>query len=54
MKKREKTYLKPDKYRCPMCKQQVPSSDYLFWHRRSASGAWTIVEGCRKCRDSKL
>jgi hypothetical protein len=51
MKKHEKTYLQSAKYRCPLCKQEVLPSDYLFLRRRSASGAWTIVERCRKCKD---
>ncbi len=52
MKKQEKTYLNSNKYRCPLCKQWVPSVDYLYSRRRTASGAWILVESCRKCRDA--
>lgn len=51
MKKDEKTYRQSSKYRCPLCKQYVSSADYLFSHRRSPKGVWTIVEHCRTCRD---
>lgn len=54
MKKEEKTYLQSSKYRCPLCKQYVLPSDYLFSHRRSSKGVWTIVERCRKCKDMGL
>ena len=51
MKTKEKTYLQSTKYRCPICHQLVPPSDYLFSHKRLANGSRTIVEHCRKCRD---
>ncbi|BBL76803.1 hypothetical protein [Methylomagnum ishizawai] len=51
MKKQEKL-PNPSKYRCPLCKQWVASVDYLYTRRRTAKGAWVIVESCRKCRDA--
>ena len=53
MKKTEKTYRQSSKYRCPLCKQWVEHSDYLYSRRRSAAGVWTIVESCRQCRDAE-
>jgi len=54
MKKQEKTYLQSSKYRCPLCKQYVAASDYLFTNRRSAKGEWVMVERCRKCKELGL
>jgi hypothetical protein len=56
MKKPEITFRQQasTKYRCPLCKQWVSSADYLFTRRRSASGVWTLVESCRKCREAGL
>ncbi|WP_125469086.1 hypothetical protein [Methylomagnum ishizawai] len=53
MKKQEKL-PNPAKYRCPLCKQWVASVDYLYTRRRTAKGAWVIVESCRKCRDTSF
>lgn len=50
MRKTEKTYRLSAKYRYPLCKQRVPSSDYLHFRRRAASGIWIVVESCRRCR----
>lgn len=50
MKKTEKTYLQSGKYRCPLCKQWVSSSDYLYSHKKLANGSWIVVESCRRCR----